>query len=159
MLGQGDYRVLVVDDDSPDGTGAVADALAREHPGRVEVLHRRGRRGLGRSCVDAFRRVLAGDADLVCRMDADLSHAPSYLPALVSVGLDAHPDQRHVRRRQQMLPMEGGRMGYAYAYDAGTEMNDEMCSSIPNPPPGYAECEALVIAPTLLLSSYPRNRA
>ena len=50
-------------------------------------------------------------------------------------------------------------MGYAYAYDAGTEMNDEMCSSIPNPPPGYAECEALVIAPTLLLSSYPRNRA
>ena len=78
------YRVLVVDDDSPDGTGAVADALAREHPGRVEVLHRRGRRGLGRSYVDAFRRVLAGDADLVCQMDADLSHAPSYVPALVS---------------------------------------------------------------------------
>ena len=49
VLGQGDYRVLVVDDDSPDGTGAVADSLAREHPGRVEVLHRRGRRGLGRS--------------------------------------------------------------------------------------------------------------
>ncbi len=84
VLGQGDYRVLVVDDDSPDGTGAVADALAREHPGRVEVLHRSGRRGLGRSYVDAFRRVLAGDADLVCQMDADLSHAPSYLPALVS---------------------------------------------------------------------------
>ena len=41
-----------------------------------------------------------------------------------------------------MLPMEGGMMGYAYAYDAGTEMNDEMCSSIPNPPPGYAECAA-----------------
>ena len=78
------YRVLVVDDDSPDGTGAVADSLAREHPGRVEVLHRRGRRGLGRSYVDAFRRVLASDADLVCQMDADLSHAPSYLPALVS---------------------------------------------------------------------------
>ena len=84
VLGQGDYRVLVVDDDSPDGTGAVADALAREHPGRVEVLHRRGRRGLGRSYVDAFRRVLASDADLVCQMDADLSHGPSYLPALVA---------------------------------------------------------------------------
>ena len=78
------YRVLVVDDDSPDGTGAVADSLAREHPGRVDVLHRRGRRGIGRSYVDAFRRVLASDADIVCQMDADLSHAPSYLPALVS---------------------------------------------------------------------------
>ena len=84
VLGQGDYRVLVVDDDSPDGTGAVTDALAREHPGRVEVLHRRGRRGFGRSYVDAFRRVLASDADLVCQMDADLSHGPSYLPALVA---------------------------------------------------------------------------
>ena len=51
VLGQGDYRVLVVDDDSPDGTGAVADALAREHPGRVEVLHRRGRRGLDGTSV------------------------------------------------------------------------------------------------------------
>ena len=84
VLRQGDYRVLVVDDDSPDGTGEVADALAREHPGRVDVLHRRGRRGLGRSYVDAFRRVLASDADLVCQMDADLSHGPSYLPALIS---------------------------------------------------------------------------
>ena len=84
VLGQSDYRVLVVDDDSPDGTGAVADALAREHPGRVEVLHRRGRRGLGLSYVDAFRQVLASDADLVCQMDADLSHDPSYLPALVA---------------------------------------------------------------------------
>ena len=56
VLGQGDYRVLVVDDDSPDGTGAVADALAREHPGRVEVLHRRGRRGLGLSYVAAANR-------------------------------------------------------------------------------------------------------
>ena len=84
VLGQGDYRVLVVDDDSPDGTGAVAAALAREHPGRVEVLHHRGRRGLGLSYVDAFRHVLASDADLVCQMDADLSHGPSYLPALVA---------------------------------------------------------------------------
>ena len=84
ILGRADYRVLIVDDASPDGTGAVADALAREHPKRVDVLHRRGRRGLGRSYVDAFRRVLASDADLVCHMDADLSHDPSYLPALVA---------------------------------------------------------------------------
>lgn len=84
VLDRGDYRVLVVDDDSPDGTGEVADALAREHPCRVDVLHRRGPRGLGRAYVDAFRRVLAGDADLICHMDGDLSHAPSHLPALVS---------------------------------------------------------------------------
>ena len=84
VLGQGDYRVLIVDDDSPDRTGEVADVLASRYPGRVDVLHRRGPRGLGPAYVDAFRRVLAGDADLICQMDADLSHAPSYLPALVS---------------------------------------------------------------------------
>jgi dolichol-phosphate mannosyltransferase len=56
------YRVLVVDDGSPDGTGAVADELAREFPGRVEVLHRTGPRGLGRSYVDGLRHALRGDA-------------------------------------------------------------------------------------------------
>lgn len=84
VLEQDSYRVLVVDDDSPDGTGDVADELARKHPGRVEVLHRRGRRGFGLSCIDAFSRVLATDADIICQMDADLSHRPSYLPSLVS---------------------------------------------------------------------------
>lgn len=76
-------RVLVVDDASPDGTGAAADTLARQHPGRVEVLHRTGRRGLGRSYLDGFRRALETDADVVCQMDADLSHDPDYLPALL----------------------------------------------------------------------------
>ena len=84
VLGQGRYRVLVVDDNSPDGTGEVADALARKYPHRVDVLHRIGRRGLGLSYVDGFARVLASDADIICQMDADLSHTPSYLPALIS---------------------------------------------------------------------------
>ncbi len=84
VLSRGDYRVLVVDDDSPDGTGAVADALALTYPGRVDVLHRRGPRGLGLSYIDAFRRLLASDADIICQMDADLSHAPEHLTALVS---------------------------------------------------------------------------
>ena len=76
-------RVLIVDDQSPDGTGAIADALAAEAPGRVEVMHRTGRRGLGRSYVDGLRRALATDADLVCQMDGDWSHDPQYLPAMI----------------------------------------------------------------------------
>jgi dolichol-phosphate mannosyltransferase len=79
------YRVMIVDDGSPDGTGQIADELAREWPGRIEVLHRRGARGLGRSYVDGMRKALASDpAELICQMDADLSHDPDYLPALVA---------------------------------------------------------------------------
>ena len=84
VLAQGPFRVLVVDDDSPDGTGEVAKGLAREHSGRVEVLHRRDEKGFGRSYVDGLSRALAGDAELICQMDADLSHDPKYLPELVA---------------------------------------------------------------------------
>ena len=80
------YDVLVVDDQSPDGTGAIADELARKYPGRLEVMHRTGPRGLGLSYLDGFRRALATDADLICQMDADLSHDPRYLPDLVAAG-------------------------------------------------------------------------
>jgi dolichol-phosphate mannosyltransferase len=76
------YRVMVVDDQSPDGTGQVADQLAVEFPGRVEVLHRTCKRGLGRSYIDALTIARTGKADLVCQMDADLSHDPKYLPDL-----------------------------------------------------------------------------
>ena len=75
---------MVVDDQSPDGTGQVADDLAREFPGRVEVLHRTGKRGLGRSYIDALKIAAQGDADAICQMDADLSHDPQYLPAMVA---------------------------------------------------------------------------
>jgi dolichol-phosphate mannosyltransferase len=77
------YRVLVVDDGSPDGTGAVADALADEFRNRVEVLHRTGKRGLGRSYVEGLQRAMQEGADVICQMDADLSHDPRYLPELV----------------------------------------------------------------------------
>jgi dolichol-phosphate mannosyltransferase len=84
------YRVLVVDDGSPDGTGAIADELAAAHPGRVMVMHRSGMRGLGRSYVDGLQRALAdADADCICQMDADLSHDPAYLPAMVAAA-DTH---------------------------------------------------------------------
>lgn len=74
--------VMVLDDQSPDGTGRVADALALEYPGRVFVLHRTGQRGLGVSYLEGFRKAVAGDWDFVCQMDADLSHDPKYLPEM-----------------------------------------------------------------------------
>ena len=85
VLAHDGCRVLVVDDGSPDGTGAVADGLARSHPGRVDVMHRTGTRGLGRSYVDGLLTALArDDVDVICQMDADLSHDPAYLPSLVA---------------------------------------------------------------------------
>jgi len=77
-------RLLVVDDQSPDGTGELADELATRYPGRVEVLHRTGPRGLGRAYIDGLRRALQTDADAICQMDADLSHNPTYLPSLTA---------------------------------------------------------------------------
>jgi dolichol-phosphate mannosyltransferase len=81
------FRLLVVDDGSPDGTGAVADGLVQQYPGRVEVMHRSGARGLGRSYVDGLLHALEQTrADFICQMDCDLSHGPEYLPALVAAG-------------------------------------------------------------------------
>jgi dolichol-phosphate mannosyltransferase len=89
VLAHPGFRMLVVDDGSPDGTGAVADALAAEYAGRVEVMHRTGQRGLGRSYIDGLQKAIAQeDVDLVCQMDADLSHDPEYLPALVAATTD-----------------------------------------------------------------------
>jgi dolichol-phosphate mannosyltransferase len=84
ILAHPGFRLLVVDDGSPDGTGRVADELAAQHPGRVDVLHRTGPRGLGRSYVDGLRRAVASGADLVFQMDADLSHNPEHLPAMAA---------------------------------------------------------------------------
>ena len=84
VLGHAGFRVTVVDDRSPDGTGDVADALGREFPDRVEVIHRTGRRGLGLSYIEGFTRAIASTADVVCQMDADFSHDPKYLPDLVA---------------------------------------------------------------------------
>ena len=75
--------VLVVDDNSPDGTGAIADRLAAESDGRAEIIHRAGKLGLGTAYIAGFERALAGGADLVCTMDADFSHNPRYVPAMV----------------------------------------------------------------------------
>jgi dolichol-phosphate mannosyltransferase len=90
VLAHPGFRMLVVDDGSPDGTGEIADALAAEYPGRVEVMHRTGRRGLGRSYIDGLRKAIGmPEVDLVCQMDADLSHNPEYLPALTAAAASA----------------------------------------------------------------------
>lgn len=89
ILKRDGYRIIVVDDDSPDGTGAVADRLAETSAGRVSVIHRRGARGLGRSLVAGLTRALADGAELIFQMDADLSHDPKYLPAMAEAAADA----------------------------------------------------------------------
>jgi dolichol-phosphate mannosyltransferase len=76
-------RVLIVDDDSPDGTGNRADRLAELHE-NVVVLHRRRKEGLGTAYVAGFRRALAAGAGLVLEMDSDFSHDPAYLPRLLA---------------------------------------------------------------------------
>jgi dolichol-phosphate mannosyltransferase len=77
-------RVLVVDDSSPDGTGEVAESLATQFPGRIDVLHRVRRGGLGAAYIEGMQRALTFNTDLVAQMDADLSHDVRYLPDLIA---------------------------------------------------------------------------
>ena len=81
-------RVLIVDDNSPDGTGAIADKLATRYDD-VEVMHRPGKLGIGPAYVAGFRRALDGRAELVAQMDADFSHEPEELPKLLAAAEDA----------------------------------------------------------------------
>ncbi len=84
----GAHRILVVDDNSPDGTGAIADALAAELPA-VEVLHRPAKDGLGHAYRAGFVHALAAGAELIIEMDADFSHDPRYLPGLIEASSEA----------------------------------------------------------------------
>jgi glycosyltransferase involved in cell wall biosynthesis len=79
-----DLDVLVVDDASPDGTGAIADELCEEFQGRVHCLHRAGKLGLGTAHVEGFRFGLAHGYDVVVTMDGDRSHSPRYIPAVLA---------------------------------------------------------------------------
>jgi len=74
-----DVRVLVVDDNSPDGTGDIADELALKFPGRIEVLHRPGKMGLRSAYLNGFQKVMDGDSQAIVQMDADFSHDPAAL--------------------------------------------------------------------------------
>jgi dolichol-phosphate mannosyltransferase len=91
--------VLVVDDNSPDGTGELADEMARRYPGRTFVLHRRGKLGLGTAYLEGFRYGLDRGFDAVCEMDADGSHEPASLRLLLAEierGADVAVGSRHV---------------------------------------------------------------
>lgn len=80
--------IWIVDDNSPDGTGQVADSLAAADP-NIQVMHRPGKLGLGTAYIEAFNRALVEDFDCVLQMDADFSHDPKYLPRLVAGLADA----------------------------------------------------------------------
>lgn len=84
-----DGRVLVIDDDSPDGTGRIADGVAHREK-RVSVLHRPGKEGLGRAYRAGFRVALDAGADLIVEMDCDFSHDPAALPELLEAANHAH---------------------------------------------------------------------
>jgi dolichol-phosphate mannosyltransferase len=92
-----DDRVLVIDDNSPDGTGEIADRLAAELEW-IDVLHRPRKEGLGRAYLDGFRRALADGAELVLEMDCDFSHDPAVVPRLIeaTAGADLVLGSRYV---------------------------------------------------------------
>lgn len=86
--GLSDFKIIVVDDNSPDGTGKLAEKLAEKYP--LKVLHRSEKSGLGTAYVHAFKKILAGefknwgDPELIVQMDADLSHDPKAIPAMLA---------------------------------------------------------------------------
>ncbi|MDQ1300100.1 MAG: hypothetical protein QG637_17 [Chloroflexota bacterium] len=84
-LGLPGLATLIVDDNSPDGTGAVADTLAQRFPGYVFVRHRPNKEGLGRAYLDGFGIALGMGADYIIQMDADFSHPPSAIPKMVAL--------------------------------------------------------------------------
>jgi len=79
-----ELHLLIVDDNSPDGTGQLAEELAARTPDRLDVMHRTGPRGLGRAYVDGFRWALEHGAGAIVQMDADFSHSPTDVPRLVA---------------------------------------------------------------------------
>ena len=82
--------VIIVDDSSPDGTGELADVLAARYPGRVHVIHRPAKLGLGTAHIAGFKLALSQEAERVLSMDADFSHHPRYIPAMLAKSQATH---------------------------------------------------------------------
>ncbi len=97
-------NVLVVDDNSPDGTGRIADQWSSAYPGRVDVIHRAGKLGLGTAYIAGFRRALDLGANYIMTMDADFSHNPQYIPAMLEKA-----QRHHVVIGSRYVPGGGSR--------------------------------------------------
>lgn len=97
-----DLNILVVDDNSPDGTGELADKLAEEHSGRLSVLPRQGKLGLGTAYIQGFQKALADGVDFICQMDADFSHPPEKIVEMAEIikDCDVVIGSRYVRGGQ-----------------------------------------------------------
>ncbi|MFA6423019.1 MAG: glycosyltransferase family 2 protein [Patescibacteria group bacterium] len=78
----GNIEILVIDDNSPDGTGELVDNMAKDDP-RIKILHRKGKLGIGSAYVEGFKYAIKNQYDLIFQMDADLSHDPKYIPELI----------------------------------------------------------------------------
>lgn len=98
-LGLDDLHLLIVDDNSPDGTGKIADELVAAHPSQVEVVHRAGKEGLGKAYLAGFAHALARGAGVIVQMDADFSHSPTYVPTMIAklADYDVVVGSRYVR--------------------------------------------------------------
>ena len=79
-----DISLLVVDDNSPDGTGQIADGLSETYPGKLYVMHRKGKQGLASAYIQGFQQALQMDVDAIGMMDSDFSHAPEKLPEMIA---------------------------------------------------------------------------
>ncbi len=97
-------EVLVVDDNSPDGTGKLADEMAAAEP-RIHVLHRTAKEGLGKAYLAGFRWALERDYDYIFEMDADFTHDPKYLPEFLQAieRADLVVGSRYVRGQRHQL--------------------------------------------------------
>ena len=80
-----DMQVIIVDDNSPDGTGKIADQLAADRPERMIVIHRPDKQGLGTAYTVGFQHALSLGAEIIVQMDADFSHSPLYIPQMVAL--------------------------------------------------------------------------
>jgi dolichol-phosphate mannosyltransferase len=87
-LGIENLEILIVDDDSPDGTGAIADQLVGHYSGKFHVMHSQGKQGLGTAYVQGFDWALQHGAEQIIQMDADFSHSPDYIPQFLSLIAD-----------------------------------------------------------------------
>jgi dolichol-phosphate mannosyltransferase len=88
-LGYPNLSILIVDDDSPDGTGDIANRIQQENPGKFSVIHRKGKRGFGSAYIAGFQHALAQEPEVIIQMDADFSHSPTYIPYLLDTLNDA----------------------------------------------------------------------